>query len=128
MGKSRRGSKEFSREQALIYENKKLKKMISSLRKQLARIDLDRYEHVRDALEEHYSQEEERENAGAVLDRLKNQWRCHSCNDGVLEIILYDRAGNTWYFRKCNKCEKRTPSKQYDSSVSGIIKKVNDSE
>lgn len=123
MGKSRRGSKEFSREQALVHENKKLKRTISTLRKQLARIDLDRYEHIKNTLENHYLEEEERETTKTVLNRLRAQWKCRSCPDGVLEIVLYTRAGNTQYFRQCNCCSNRTKSQTYTDSVSGLHKK-----
>ncbi len=121
MGKSRRGDKERSREQELKYENHKLRRQVSSLRKQLARIDLDRYSHVKDMVEEHLSHEEA-QSAQEMLESMKNTWRCHECSNGFLEIILYTKMNETWYFRKCSHCSHRTKSQIYTPSVKGLIK------
>lgn len=124
MGKSRRGEREFTREQKLANENRQLKKEIASLRKQLARIDLDRYGHVRDILEKHYAAEEER--AGQeFLEKLKEEWKCRACNNGYLEITLYNKRNDTWYYRRCNNCTHRTQSKRYSAEVKGIVKNSN---
>lgn len=124
MGKSRRGHKELSREQELKYENQKLRREISSLRKQLARIDLDRYTHVREIVEEHLHQEEQVD-ASKLLESLKKEWKCHHCRDGYLEIIVYSKMGTPWYKRECNNCDHRTKAKQYDpDTVKGIKKQT----
>lgn len=137
MGKSRRGQKELSKEQELKYENKefrrrerdkdneinKLKREIGSLRKQLARIDLDRYSHVRDIVEEHYANEEVEQNTQDMLSSMKNKWQCHECGIGHLEIHLYTRLDGTFYYRKCNNCANRTKAQKYDAqSVTGIMR------
>jgi hypothetical protein len=121
LGKNRRGEKEYSREQKLIHENKRLKRQVDSLRKQLARLDLDRYSQVRDVLEAHYAEDNE-QNSADLLDRLKHEWACRECGKGNLEIILYTKASEPWYFRRCNLCEHRTKSQQYHPSVKGIVK------
>lgn len=137
MGKSRRGHKELSKEQELKYENRefrrrerdkdneinKLKREIGSLRKQLARIDLDRYSHVRDIVQEHYANEEVEQNTQDMLSSLKNQWQCHECGTGHLEIYLYTRQDGTFYYRLCNNCPNRTKSQKYDpNTVTGIMR------
>lgn len=123
MGKTRRGHKERSREQELKYENQKLRREVSSLRKQLARIDLDRYSHVRDIVEEHYAHEEQEVSTQDMLKSMKEKWRCHDCGIGYLEICLYTRLDGTFYYRICSNCSKRTKSQKYDESkVQGIIK------
>lgn len=137
MGKSRRGNKERTREQELKYENKEfrrrerdkdneinqLKRQVSSLRKQLARIDLDRYSHVRDIVEEHYAEEERELSTSDMLKSMKDQWKCHECGVGHLEICLYTRQDGTFYYRHCNNCTNRTKSQKYDpNTVQGIIK------
>lgn len=124
MGKTRRGDKERSREQELKYENQKLRRTVSSLRKQLARIDLDRYSHVRDMVEEHLADQEEVVTTEDMLKSMKNEWQCRECNGGHLEITLYGKMGQTWYFRKCNNCPHRTKSQIYTPSVRGIIKEA----
>jgi len=121
LGKTRRGEREYSREQKLQAENKKLKGQISSLRKQLARIDLDRYSHVRDMLDE-YEEQDKREDAVEILERMKKDWKCRECNVGYLEVFLYNKIDKTFYYRKCTNCIHRTPSQQYTPDVTGIFK------
>lgn len=122
MGKCKRGEKERSREQELKYENSKLRREVSSLRKQLARLDLSRYNHVREILEEH-SKTEESNSAKKVMAQLEHHWKCYDCGDGILEIIVYSKIGSEHYYRQCNCCSKRTKSKEYSPSVQGILKK-----
>ena len=122
MGRSRRGDKERSKEQILKYENQKLRRQISSLRKQLARVDLDRYSQVRDIVEEHYANEEVEINTQDMLESLKDVWKCRECPDGYLEIIIYSKMGNPYYFRQCSNCSHRTKSQLHTPSVRGLIK------
>ncbi len=122
MGKTRRGYKEFSREQKLIHENKRLKREIASIRKQLARLDLDRHTYIKDIIERSYQLEEQKEGAD-ILEKLKKEWHCRECARGYLEIICYNKPNETWYYRKCNNCEHRTKSQKYNpGKVPGIIK------
>ena len=120
MGKSKRGDREYSREQRLIQENRVLKRQVASLRKMLARIDLDRYENAKELIENHY-QEDRAEEGKAILENLKMEWKCHEehCS-GYLEIILYTRRDGTYYYRQCTDCDNRTKSQKYDESVKGI--------
>lgn len=123
MGKSRRGNREFSKEQKLLHENKKLKRELSQLRKQIARLDLDRYDTVKEIIQQHYAQEREEEGK-EILDNLKKEWACHQC-DGHLEIFLYTKINTTWYYRVCSNapsCKNRTKSQRYTPDVKGIKK------
>lgn len=123
MGKSRRGSVELTREQKLISENKKLKRELSQIRKQLARVDLDRFDTLREMIED--SRTDEQPEFGAeFLERLKKTWLCDDCRQGHLEIILYSKRDSTWYYRKCSNCPNRTKAQEYSPEVKGIIKKV----
>jgi hypothetical protein len=121
VGKTRRGYKEYTREQKLAYENKRLKREVSSLRKQLARIDLDRFGHVKELIEKSYQMEEELEGR-QILEKLKESWKCRDCNVGYLEIILYNRPDSTFYYRQCTNCPHRTKSQRWSPQVPGIIK------
>lgn len=125
MGKSRRGDKERSREQELKYENNKLRREVSSLRKQLARVDLDRYSQVRDIVQEHLTSEEESIDSARLLEKMKAKWRCNegSCS-GHLEIVIYAKMGHTWYFRQCSECPNRTAAKPHHPGVEGIKKEI----
>jgi hypothetical protein len=123
MGKSRIDRKGYTREQRLLKENQVLKREISTLRKRMARIELNKYENVKEAVEDH------ERNSGLpttqdLLESLKKEWACKKDNcSGYLEITLFNKINDTWYFRRCNSCDNRTPSQKYDSkSVKGIIK------
>lgn len=124
MGKSQRSDREFTREQKLVHENKKLKRIISSLRKELCRIDVDRYSQVKEMIEETYQDERFQEGQN-ILELLKKEWACKepACT-GYLEIITYNKIDTTWYYRKCSECPKRTPSQKYSQDVKGIVKET----
>lgn len=126
MGKNTRGNKEYSRLQEVLHENNRLKKEISRLRKQLARLDLDRHSYVRDIIEEHYAKEDQEATAEQLLKKLKEEWRCHSCLEGHLEIVMYSKLGIPWYFRRCSNlnCGHRTKSQPYSDKVRGIKKET----
>ena len=124
LGKTRRGHKERSKEQELKYENQKMRREISSLRKQLARLDLDRYSYVKDIVDEHLSENNEEITTTQMLASMKNTWQCKECGIGYLEIILYGGPGGSMhYYRQCNNCSHRTKGQKYDpDTVRGIVK------
>jgi hypothetical protein len=124
LGKSRRGNKEYSREQKLVHENKRLKREIAQLRKQLARLDLDRYDSIKEMIEEH-GHENTAQTGQELLENLKKTWACNKPKcQGHLEIIVYSKLGNPWYYRQCTNCPNRTIAQKYTPEVKGIIKKV----
>lgn len=123
MSRSTRGDKEYTRLQEALHENGKLKRENASLRKQLARLDLDRHSYVKDIVDEHLANEERGETTLEMVERLKEEWRCHECKTGFLEVIPFSKAGKTWYIRQCNNCTHRTQSKPYDpQNVKGPLK------
>lgn len=130
MGKSRTDNRGNTREQRLQHENEKLKKVIAQLRKQLARIDLDRYSSVKEIVHQYYRQEDaerhaEREREG--LEQLKREWVCNSCSGaGHLEIILLNKMNDLFYYRQCTNCTHRTKLQRYNKNVRGIVKKSKD--
>lgn len=125
MGKARRGSKEVSREQKLIQENRILKRELSHIRKQIARLDGDRVETLRQmCADQEETKRFEEINPPVNLDNLKKDWACKQSEClGFLEIVLYSKINQTYYYRQCNSCLNRTKGKRYDSkSVKGILK------
>lgn len=129
MGKARTDKRGQTREQRLQRENEALKRQISSLRRSLARIDLDRYSTVKDIIEEHYKEEKAQEGQ-QILENIKKTWQCKDCMEGHLEIFIYSHSGKTFYYRICSNapsCRNRTLSKPYDPlNVTGIVKKGRD--
>lgn len=99
-------------------ENKQLKKEISQLRKQLQRIDVDRWQNVKDLLDSQDRKEQEQALKKQEAEDLK-QWECFDCRTGTLRITMIERRDGAWYFRKCDRCEKRTSLKKYTPDVKG---------
>ena len=126
MGKTRRGTKEFTKEQRLVKENRQLKRELNHLRKQIARLDGDRFEVLREMVADQEETERFQQNMGESVsntEALKRDWACRACSSGFLQIILYSKQGLTHYYRKCSECDHRTKGKRYDDqSVKGIIK------
>ena len=122
MGKSRVDRRGLTREQRLIKENQALKRECQRLRKMVARSELNRYENVKEAIDEH-----ERNNGlpttQDLLESLKKEWACkmEGCT-GYLEVTLFNKINTTYYYRKCNCCSNRTTSQRYTPAVKGIIK------
>jgi hypothetical protein len=128
MGKARTDKYGQTREQALIKENRVLKRQVQSLRKTLARIDLDRYDTVKEMIEQHYTDGREKQGK-EILENLKKSWRCYKCDDGYLEIFVFNRGQDTIYYRICSNapaCMNRTKPQTYTPSVKGIMRKDQD--
>ena len=128
MGKARTDRYGNTKEQSLLRENQALKRQISSLRKQLARIDLDRYDTVKEMIQEHY-QEDRAEEGKEILENLKRSWLCHKCEGGYLEIFVLNRGTDTIYYRICSNapvCMHRTKPQIYTPGVKGIMRKTKD--
>jgi hypothetical protein len=116
MGKYRRGSKAYTKEQQLSHENQQLKREIAQLRKRLARIELDRYEQIEKTITEHY-QLDNPEEGQKILKKVKDEWLCFKCQLGHLQMIIYNKPDGTFYFRRCDKCSNRTKSQKYSTDI-----------
>jgi len=105
-----RKDKEFDLLDRLKKENQILKRDLKSARKMLDRylVAEDKGLIQEDIICPSKKRQKEQE--------LKEQWRCYTCNIGVLRLI---RAGNR-YFRKCDNCGKNTKSQVWDPSVNGV--------
>jgi len=117
-----RGDKERSREQELKFENSKLKREVSALRKQLMRLDLDRHSYVKEIVEEHLAGQEVEISTQDMLESMKKTWKCRECGDGHLEIFPYKKMGESWYYRQCNSCPHRTGGQLYTPAVKGVMR------
>lgn len=128
MGKTRSTTRELTKFKELSYENKQLKAENDQLRKRLARIKLDEYGQLKKTIKKHYKKEETQQ-GNDILDKIRQEWKCHKCPKGFLEIFIYNRLNETYYYRTCNECSNRTKAQKYDPQlVKGIIKKETKSE
>lgn len=109
--------------QKLKRENSKLKKQISLLRKQISRLDVDRYQNVKELLEKQ-AEEDAQEYIIKEKENAEKQWRCWDCGEGILRTKRLHRLDGSFYFRQCdnNKCKKRTRTKPIpqDGNIDGI--------
>lgn len=115
-GRVIRGDREHTRLQRALKENEKLKRQISKLRKVIARIDLDRYENLRDIILQQENVKADTEPKKAELER----WKCFECNDGVLRLKVFENRAGIRYYRKCDNCSNRTKAQNYTKDVEGI--------
>jgi hypothetical protein len=117
MGKSRR-LKEWDEVQKLKEEVKKLRRENSKLRKVVSNVDMERYSFVQDLLVS--LDYEENNQLKKVEKSLEQKWKCHDCTTGLLRLIILFKAGEEFYFRKCDCCNKRTKLKKYTEGVQGL--------
>jgi len=113
-GRNRKYSdKEQDLIQRLQHENDKLKRQNKRLRKQFQRVDLDRYENIKDIIKKHYEEDAE-QNFIEEQKQLKKQWECHACGEGFLKLYTINRRDKMVYYRKCTECSNRTDIKPYN--------------
>jgi hypothetical protein len=127
MGRGHRGSRsdtELKEIQRIRLENNKLKKQISKLRKELSRIDIDRYSSLKTLIEAQAAEDESFDSV-AELEQLKTKWMCHKCQLDHMRLILIPRADGTFYLRKCGTCDNRTKMKKYVDGIEGIMSNDN---
>ena len=117
--RNRYAEKELDEIQKLKYENKRLKRQITSLRKQLSRVDIDRYQNLKDLLYKQTNEDLE-DKIREERKKLKKQWECHSCRVGFMQIHTLNRRDGLFYYRKCTECDNRTKPKPYKEDVKGI--------
>lgn len=111
-----KNTRNYSKNEELVdrlkRENKQLKRDYSKLRKQVDRLNLEheRYATLRELV--HKQTKEARESKRAKKDR-----GCWQCGKGVLGIVILQIPGRPKYFRKCNLCDHRTDTKEYNPKV-----------
>lgn len=116
MGKTKR-IKEFDDIQKLKNDNKKLRIQVSKLRKVIKNIDLDHYNFVKDLLESDNFNETP---IKVTNKKLEEKWSCYKCDSGILRLIIVNKCGEPYYFRKCDYCENKTKTKKYNEDIKGV--------
>lgn len=124
MSKGRRnhGSKEFSEVQRIRKEIEKLKRENASLRKQLSRVDINRYNDIQELVNQNEMEERNQASRSKNLAYLKEKWKCFKCGVGFLKIFLLPRRDGVFYFRRCStkSCPHRTKAQKYTTEIEGI--------
>lgn len=127
--RSSKGSKEYNDSQRLRHELDKAKETISRLRKQLQKVDVNRYQDIQDLIERRNEESDQVTQNDREQESLKSKWACHACNDGHLVIRELHRLDGVFYYRKCSNsktCQNRTKPKRWHKDVEGI--KANEDE
>lgn len=96
-------------------ENRKLKHTISQLRKQISRIDLDRFQNLKDKLDslDRLEAEEAAKERGIESDK---RWECWTCRTGTLRVHVIEKPTGSIYNRVCDNehCGHRTKFQKLD--------------
>lgn len=110
---------ELDQLQRFKHENQRLKRDNARLKKQLDRVDIDRFQNLKDVIE---AQEKADKREAEAQDevKLKKEWGCWDCKEGVLRLQVFERRDGVFYFRKCDHCTKRTALKPYNNKVKGV--------
>lgn len=114
--RTRRNGSEFDALDRLKYENTKLKRENSRLRKLLDRIDREKFNNVMEVVQKQRKEDLAMDKKDK-RDKLQEKWRCHSCGKGVLKPYIFDIRGKLRYYRSCTMCDFRTRMKDYTEEV-----------
>jgi septal ring factor EnvC (AmiA/AmiB activator) len=110
---------EYDQLQRLKSENRKLRQQISQLRKQISRIDIDRFQNLKDLLDAQ-DREEQEQAAQEQQKTLERQWACWECGQGTMRLVVLERRDGVHYYRCCDNCKKRTKLQKYNDKVEGV--------
>lgn len=117
--KHRTFDKDDDRIDRLRQENKKLKHQINQLRKQIARIDVDRYQGLKNLVDKQAKEDADSEKSLQSRKKLQ-EWKCNKCLEGHLRIVIINRRDGVYYFRRCSSCVNRTVLQRYTAEVEGV--------
>lgn len=122
MGKDRaprKLKKEHTELQKAHKEIKMLKRQLSRLKKLISRMDIEQYHNIQEAKEAQSKERNELKKTKTVIDEAA-QWRCFSCDEEYLRLVIYKKVHEPYYFRRCPNCGNRTKGKKFDDNVKGI--------
>lgn len=125
MGKgsrNNRGHKEFSEIQRLKHEIQKLKRENSRLQKILDRVDIERFNSLKELVSIQAKEARAEENVKS-LEKLKQKWICFECGVGYLRLKIFPKWDGDYYYRACSneECSHKTTAQKYTDNVEGIL-------
>lgn len=115
MKRRRYSDSEHSEIQKLRQDNKRLKRDLVQLRKQLDRVDLDQFKNLKDLID---SQDREAHPQHAHQDK---DWTCWTCRTGTLRLRVLEKPGGAVYNRMCDNkaCRNKTKFQKFHDKVKG---------
>lgn len=117
-----RGQKsDYTREEKLVAENKKLKRELKKLRNVLKRSDLERLEHLESLVNEQRQFDKEIKKKDS---QRREKWACHSCHQGYMIPRIFARRDGDFYYRVCDnsECSNKTRMKKLTADVDLTMK------
>lgn len=86
------------------------------MRNVLARVDLSKYEHLKELVEQQRQESKAQEKAE---EKKASTWNCFDCGEGHLQLMIFERRDGVFYYRLCTnfECKKKTPLKKYTKDV-----------
>lgn len=112
-----RGEKsDFTREEKLVAENKKLKRQVKQLNNLLKRADISRLEHLERLVDEQRQFDKEIKKSDS---KKRDKWLCHDCGRGYMMPRIFKRRDGDFYYRVCShdECGNRTRMKKLTKDV-----------
>lgn len=124
MGKGSRNNrshKELSEIQRLKHEIQKLKRENSRLQKVLERVDIERFNNLKELVQIQSREARAEENAKS-LEKLKEKWTCFECGGGYLRLKIFPKWDGDYYYRACSneECGHKTKPQKYSENVEGV--------
>jgi len=95
--------------QKLKSENQRLKRERDALRKQLARVDLNQFQNLKETIDSYDRKDQEAED--------RDNWECWTCRKGVIRLAIIERRNGAIYNRVCDNCGHKTKFKKYSDKV-----------
>jgi DNA-directed RNA polymerase subunit RPC12/RpoP len=110
---------EVNENKKLKLQNQALRRQIQTLRKELNKIDIDRYQYLKDLVQSQAKKDEQVETT-ITLNKLKDKWECFTCGKDFLRLVIIPKADKLYYMRRCPTCLYKTRLKPYTDSIEGL--------
>jgi len=112
--------KEHTALQKAHKEIQMLKRQLSRLKKVISHMNMEDYQNVQEAIAAHKREREQLKKDESVIDEM-SRWKCFSCEEDYLRLVIYQKIDKPYYFRRCPNCGKKTNSKQFKDNVEGPL-------
>ena len=83
-------------------------------------MDVEEYNNIQEAKEAQTRERKELQKDCIKIDE-SAKWRCFTCDDEYLRLVIYGKVHEPYYFRRCPNCGNRTKGKKFSSNVKGLM-------
>lgn len=82
-------------------------------------MDMEDYNNIQEAREAQTRERKELNSDKRLIDEAE-KWRCFSCEEDYLRLVIYKKVNEPYYFRRCPNCGNRTMGKKFNDNIKGI--------